>query len=492
MNEHVDVLVVGAGLSGVAAGYYLQTRCPSRSYVILEKRHAIGGTWDLFRYPGIRCDSNMFELGFPFRPWPHDEIIASGAAIRDYIEDTAREFGIDRHIRFGHAVVAANWSSAAGRWVLEVEREGPDGAAKRVTITANFVISCTGYYSYENPYTPEFPGRSEYRGEFVHPQLWREDIDYAGKQVVVIGSGATAVTLVPTLAQRAAKVTMLQRSPSFFINVSSRDPLAALARRWLPADTASAALRWKNVLLATGFYHFCRRFPDRARKLLEADVARRLPPGFDVATHFDPHYEPWDQRICLVPDDDFFSALRDERAEIVTDHIERFTETGVRLASGRELDADLVVSATGLNIEMLGGVEASIDGVPVVPGERIFYRGVMFDAVPNFVLALGYTNATWTLKIELVLEYVCRLLQHMDETGTDVVVARREPDVEQRPMIDMNSGYIRRMADRLPKAGSRRPWKLYQNYLLDRVTLRRASLDDGVLEFSRSAGDAAA
>lgn len=486
---HFDVLIVGAGLSGVAAGYYMQARCPNRSYAILEMRGAIGGTWDLFRYPGIRCDSDMFSLGFPFRPWPEDEMIAGGEAICDYIQDTAREFGIDRHIRFHHKVVEASWSSAEGRWTLVAEHTK---TGERLRYTANFVISCSGYYDYENPYTPEFPGREDFQGELIHPQLWSDEVDYTGKQVVVIGSGATAVTMVPAMAERAAKVTMLQRSPSYYIGVPSRDQLAARIREHLPPRVAGELLRWKNTLTAMGVYKFCRAFPKQARALLEGQVARALGADFEVAGHFSPDYEPWDQRLCLVPDNDLFKALRAGKAEIVTDHIERFTASGIRLRSGRELEADLVVSATGLNIKMLGGVTARVDGEPVVPRELLVYRGCMFSGVPNFALAIGYTNLTWTLKIEITLEYVCRLLRHMDATGQQVAVPHLdEAGLETEPMIsNLNSGYVERVRDELPRMASKLPWRMARNHLVDRLILRFSPLEDGVLELSSPSGDA--
>lgn len=483
MAEFFDVIVIGAGLSGISAGYYLQKDCPDRSYAILEMRDAIGGTWDLFRYPGIRCDSDMYSLGFPFRPWPREETIATGDKIREYIEDTAREFGIDRKIRFGHKLISANWNSETARWQLVVEQTAN---GKRVEFEARFVIGCTGYYNYDEGYTPEFPGREKFKGEFVHPQLWSEDIDHRGKKVVVIGSGATAVTLVPAMAETGAEVTMLQRSPSYFVTLGRNDPIAKVLRKALPEKPAFDLIRWKNTLMFMAFYQFCRRFPDQARALLKKGVQAQLGEDFDVETHFNPKYEPWDERVCFVPDGDFFKSLRSGKAEIVTDTIETFTEKGIRLSSGRELEADMVVSATGLNVVMLGGASATIDGEPFEPSTKYFYRGAMFDDVPNFALVVGYTNATWTLKVDLVHQYVCRILNYMREREFDEVRPMLEdPDMQPRELIEMTSGYIARVRDQLPKNGSKMPWKLYQNYILDRVMLKRARLDDGALRFSR-------
>lgn len=482
-HSHVDVLVVGAGLSGVAAGYYLQTLCPKRSYAILEMRQAIGGTWDLFRYPGIRCDSDMFSLGYPFRPWEGEETIANGDRIRDYIEDTARELGIDRHIRFCHKVVSADWRSAEGRWYLGVERTD---TGERVEWSARFVISCSGYYDYDRGYTPAFPGRERFTGQFVHPQFWSDNIDYENKRVVVIGSGATAVTLIPAMAERAAKVTMLQRSPSYLLKVDRSEAITAWLRRVLPPKIASSVIRWRYKIRFMAFYHYTRWFPKHARRNLMNGVRSELGESFDVEKHFNPRYNPWDQRVCFDPDGEFFAALRSGKAEVVTDHIESFTETGIRLRSGEELDADLVVSATGLIIKILGGIEATLDGEPIVVPQKLFYRGAMLSDVPNFALVIGYTNATWTLKVELVHQYVCRLLNRMEEEGHDVAVPRLSgAAVETRPLIDMSSGYLARAQDQLPKNGSRKPWKLYQNYILDRLMLRHGRIDDGVLEFRR-------
>lgn len=483
MAEHIDVLVIGAGLSGVAAGYYLQANSPDRSYAILEMRDAIGGTWDLFNYPGFRCDSDMFSLGYPFRPWPREETIANGEDIRDYIEDTAREFGIYEKIRFGHRVLSAAWSTAEARWTVQAERTD---TGQRVTFTARFVLGCSGYYDYDEGYTPQFPGREDYQGRFVHPQFWPEDLDYAGKDVIVIGSGATAVTLVPAMAQTANKVYMLQRSPSYVVSLKRSDPLAQLLRKVLPEQAAFDFIRWKNTVTFSAFYHFCRAFPKQARAMLMKGVKEAVGDAVDVDTHFNPHYEPWDERLCLVPDDDLFKAIKSGDAEVVTDHIERFTARGIQLKSGRTLEADVVVSATGLKVKVLGGVKATVDGEPIEVSDTMFYRGTMFSDIPNFAMVIGYTNASWTLKVELVHEYVTRLLNYMAAHDYDYVVPRRDADVEERPLIDMSSGYFARAMHLLPKNGSKMPWKLYQNYFLDRVMLRRGKLEDGSLEFGRA------
>lgn len=486
MAEHVDVLVIGAGLSGVAAGYYLQTNSPDRTYAILEMREAIGGTWDLFKYPGFRCDSDMFSLGYPFRPWPHEETIADGDSIREYIEDTAREFGIHEKIRFGHKVVSADWSSDDARWTVVAQRTD---TGERVEYVARFVIGCSGYYDYEEGYTPDFPGRERFEGTFVHPQFWPQDLDYTGQRVVVIGSGATAVTLVPAMTDRAAKVTMLQRSPSYVVTLKRSDPLTKFLRQVLPEQTAFDFIRWKNTVTFSAFYHFCRAFPKQARALLIKGVKEAVGEDYDVDTHFNPRYEPWDERLCLVPDADLFEAIKSGKAEVVTDHIETFTSAGIRLESGRELPADVVVSATGLKVKVLGGVQATVDGEPVSVSDTMFYRGAMFSDIPNFAMVIGYTNASWTLKVELVHEYVTRLLNYMRDHDYDAVVPRvNDDDVEARPLIHMTSGYFARAKHLLPKNGSKMPWKLYQNYFLDRVMLRRGKIEDGSLEFSRARG----
>ena len=480
-GEHVDVLIVGAGLSGIGAARHLQARCPRKTFAILEAREAIGGTWDLFRYPGIRSDSDMYTLGYSFRPWEQAEAIADGPAILSYVRETARETGVDRHIRFGHRVVRADWSTAGAGWTVEAERTDTGEA---IRMSCGFLFVCSGYYRYDEGYTPEFTGVESFRGALVHPQHWPEDLDWDGRRVLVIGSGATAVTLVPAMAERAGHVTMLQRSPSYMIALPSEDPIANFLRRVLPRRTAYHAVRWKNVLLQAGFFKACRRFPDGMRKRLRRGVERRLPPGFDIDTHFSPRYAPWDQRMCLVPDADLFEAITAGRAAVATGEIETFTESGVRLRSGEELAADVIVTATGLNLLALGGMTLVVDGREIELPETLAYKGMMLSDVPNLAIAVGYTNASWTLKADLTSEYVCRLLNHMDAHGYAYCAPRSpDPALEREPFIDLKSGYVLRSIERFPRQGPRAPWRLYQNYLRDIILLRRAELEDGVLEF---------
>ena len=482
--EDLDVLIVGAGLSGIGAGYHLQAGLPEKSYAILEARDAIGGTWDLFRYPGVRSDSDMYTLGYAFRPWQETKAIAEGASILSYVRDTAREHGIDRRVRYRHRVVRAEYSTADGRWTVEAERgEERD----LVRLRCRFLFMCTGYYRYDEGYTPEFPGAERFAGPVVHPQHWNPDIDYAGKRVVVIGSGATAVTLVPALAQRAAHVTMLQRSPSYIVSLPAEDPLAGTLRRLLPARVADPIMRWKSVLLTMLSFELSRRRPALMKSMIRKAVARQLPLGFDIDTHFNPSYNPWDQRLCLVPGGDLFKAIRDGRASVVTDEIETFTERGLALASGAELEADVIVTATGLNLLALGGMRIAVDGREVELADTMSYRGMMLSGVPNLAIALGYTNASWTLKCEETCRYVCRLLSHMDAHAYRQCVPRRDPSVAERPFIDFSSGYVQRSIGAFPKQGSKAPWRLYQNYPRDIVSLRFSALEDGALEFSGAA-----
>jgi cation diffusion facilitator CzcD-associated flavoprotein CzcO len=488
-SEHIDVLIVGAGISGICAGYHLQTACPGRTYAILEARDALGGTWDLFRYPGIRSDSDMYTLGYSFKPWKKARAIADASSILEYLRETASEHGIDRRIRFGHRVRRASWSTEEARWTVEVER----GARKEVVrLTCGFLFMCSGYYDYAKGYTPEFPGAERFAGRVVHPQKWPEDLDYAGKRVVVIGSGATAVTLVPEMAKRAAHVTMLQRSPTYIVSMPAEDRLANWMRRRLPERVAYGIARWKNVLLGLWFYRFCRRYPQRARAIITRWLERELGPGFEAAPHFTPTYNPWEQRVCLVPDGDLFAAMRQGRASVVTDRIETFTEKGVRLVSGAELEADIIVTATGLNLEFLGGLEATVDGARVEFAKTFNYKGMMFSDVPNLALAVGYTNASWTLKAELICRYVCRLLNHMERTGTRQCTPRlRGRTIEEAPFLDLTSGYVQRAIHMFPKQGTAVPWRLYQNYILDLLMLERGSVEDDAVEFSNPATPAA-
>ncbi|MEU9837280.1 NAD(P)/FAD-dependent oxidoreductase [Streptosporangium sp. NPDC048047] len=544
--EHIDVLIVGAGLSGIGAAAHLRRECPRKSLAILESRGAIGGTWDLFRYPGIRSDSDMFTLGYSFRPWTDARSIADGPSIRSYVADTAREYGLGRHIRFHLRVTHASWSSETARWTVTAVRTGPgehgpghetghgaeDGSGhgtgggsgaghgkgsgegieegaeeasggdagrgpedgpggpgdsgdsgETVTLTCSFLMACTGYYRYDEGYRPALPGEHDFRGPIVHPQHWPDDLDHTGRRVVVIGSGATAVTLVPALAEKAEHVTMLQRSPTYVAAVPSRDRLADRIRRHLPARTAYRIVRWKNVLFSMAVYRLSRRRPKLVKALLRRGAAVALPAGFDVDTHFAPSYDPWDQRLCAVPDGDLFRAVREGRADVVTDHIERLTPDGVTLRSGRRLPADIVVTATGLNLLAIGGMRLSVDGRDVELPRTLAYKGMMLSGVPNFSLTVGYTNASWTLKADLVSRYVCRLLRHMDAHGHRAVTPVA-PDLEDRdalaPLIDLKSGYVLRSAGLLPRQGPEAPWRLYQNYLRDVRLMRSGPVTDGV------------
>ena len=481
-DEHFDVLVVGAGLSGVGAACHLETDCPWASYAILEARHAIGGTWDLFRYPGVRSDSDMFTLGYPFRPWASPRAIVDGASIRRYIEETAAEHGVERHIRFGHRVVRAEWSGPEARWLVTAERSDGGGT---VELSCGFLFCCTGYYRYEHGHEPDFADRERYAGQVIHPQAWPEDLDVAGKQVVVIGSGSTAVTLVPALAATAGHVTMIQRSPTYIASVPSVSPIGRALRRVLPARQTGVVLRWLNALLTQGFYQFCRRRPELARRMLERGVTRQLPAGYDVAKHFRPRYEPWDERLCAVPDGDLFRCIRKGTVSVVTDHIDRFTEGGLRLASGEELAADVVVTATGLDLLFLGGTELVVDGERVDPTQRLVYKGMMLEGVPNLAMAVGYTNASWTLKCDLTCEYVCRLLEHLRATGLRQCTALNDdPTLERQSLLGLSSGYVRRSEHLFPKQGSRPPWRVYQSYLRDYRALKRSPVVDGTMVFS--------
>jgi monooxygenase len=486
--EHHDVLIVGAGLSGVGTACHLRERCPGKSFAILEARHTTGGTWDLFRYPGIRSDSDMFTLGYSFRPWEEAKAIADGPAIRSYIETTARDHGLDESIRLHHRVVSADWSSEEARWTVHVERTD---TGEQVRMTCDFLLMCTGYYRYDEGYTPRFEGTERFGGRIVHPQHWPEELDYAGKRVVVIGSGATAVTLVPAMAEDAAHVTMLQRSPSYVVSLPGVDPIANVLRRLLPAKAAYPIVRWKNVMLTFGFFSLSRRAPEFTKKLIRKGVMKRLPDGYEVDTHFAPNYQPWDQRLCLVPDGDLFGSISEGRASVVTDRIVTFTEKGLELESGRELEADIIVTATGLNMRIFGGTTLTVDGSEVDPAETVGYKGMMLSGVPNLALTLGYTNASWTLKCDLVAQYACRILNHMEEHGYVRCTPRDPgPSVATQPLVDLASGYVLRAIHTLPKQGDRAPWRLYQNYARDVMMLRRGPLEDEGIEFSGPAAPA--
>ena len=483
--EHFDVLIVGAGLSGIGAGYHLQQKCPGKSYVILEGRDCIGGTWDLFRYPGIRSDSDMFTMGYSFKPWTEPKAIADGPQILNYVRETAVENGIDRKIRFHHRVRRASWSTREARWTVEAERSSGEGGSEIVRFTCNFLFMCSGYYKYEEGYTPEFAGRENFKGPIVHPQKWPEGLDYAGKRVVVIGSGATAVTLVPEMAKKAAHVTMLQRSPTYVVSRPAQDAFANKMRRSLPEKLAYHLVRWRNVLLGMYFFQLARRKPARIKQLILGGVRMALGPDYDIATHFTPRYNPWDQRLCLVPDGDLFKAIRQKRASVATCEIDTFTPRGIRLMDGSELEADIIVTATGLVMQLLGGMEVAVDGRAVDFAKTMSYKGMMYSDVPNLASAFGYTNASWTLKCDLTCEYVCRLINYMDRHGYRQCMAHNvDPSVTEVPWLDFTSGYVQRAIAKMPKQGSKRPWRLYQNYALDIVTLRFGKVDDGVMKYS--------
>ncbi|PTT06864.1 flavin-containing monooxygenase [Caulobacter sp. HMWF025] len=487
-TEHFDVLVVGAGLSGIGAGYHLKTHCPGKTYAILEGRAAIGGTWDLFRYPGIRSDSDMYTLGYSFKPWKAAKAIADGPSILDYVRETATEHGIDRHIRFGHHVKRASWSSDTATWTVEAEHDG-----QTVSFTCGFIYMCAGYYNYASGYTPDFPGAETFKGRIVHPQQWPEDLDYSGKKVVVIGSGATAVTLVPEMAKTAGHVTMLQRSPTYVVSRPAEDGIANWLRAKLPAMTAYGITRWKNVLFQLLFFNMARKNPGKTKERLLGMVREHLGPDYDVATHFTPSYNPWDQRLCLVPDADLFDSIKSGASSVVTDHIDTFTETGIRLKSGKTLEADVIVTATGLRMQLLSDMQVVVDGAVQDLSKAMSYKGMMFSDVPNLASAFGYTNASWTLKADLTSEYICRLLNHMTRTGTDSCTPRiTDPDMETAPWLDFSSGYVQRAMEKFPKQGSKAPWKVHQNYALDLMTLRLGKVEDGVMEFGRRKVKAAA
>jgi monooxygenase len=482
--EHFDVVVVGAGLSGIGAACHLSDTCLAKSFVIIEARASMGGTWDLFRYPGVRSDSDMFTLGYTFNPWTDLKTLADGPSILGYIRATAATYGVDRHIRYRQRVVRASWSTPSARWRLEVADES---TGWNTELTCSFLYLNCGYYRYDAGYVPEIAGADRFEGTIVHPQHWPDDLDYESKRVVVIGSGATAVTLVPAMAEKATHVTMLQRSPSYVASVPSIDPFAALLRRRLPARAVYPVVRWKNILTGIVLYQVCQRAPRFMRRVLRKGVAKSLPASYDVDTHFNPRYDPWDQRMCFVPDSDLFKAIAAGAVSVVTDEIESFTEHGLRLASGGELEADVVVTATGLNLQLMGGIELEVDGQEVDLSTTFSYKGIMFTGLPNLASTFGYTNASWTLKADLGARYVCRLLELMDERGYDVATPRApDPGMAAEAFIGLTSGYVRRSIDRLPRQASRTPWRLHQNYLLDLRLLRHGQVDDGTIELSRA------
>ncbi|QQS34369.1 MAG: NAD(P)/FAD-dependent oxidoreductase [Acidobacteriota bacterium] len=508
--KHFDILIIGAGLSGIGAGARVRMDLPGKRFAILEGRERSGGTWDLFRYPGVRSDSDMFTLGYRFKPWRDGKAIADGPAILNYIRETAREYDLEKEIRYGHRVRRAEWDSVEAKWTVEAEarpigsvplggedlpqsrkaakeerseteRQG-DGETGRVWYSCNFLYLCTGYYRYEEGYTPDWPGFGDYKGTLVHPQKWPEGLDYAGKRVLVIGSGATAVTLVPAMAEDAGHVTMLQRSPTYVVTMPSQDRIANAFRKILPDKAAYTLSRWKNILRQSFFYTLSRRRPALMKRLIAKGIKAEL--GEEHLDDFTPRYDPWDQRLCIVPDSDMFNSIRSGKASIVTGEIETFTASGVRLKNGDAIDADIVVTATGLILKLMDGLELIVDGEPVVHSEKVAYKGMMYNDVPNVAQAFGYTNASWTLKCDLTSEYVCRLINYMDEHGYTYCVPRlNDPSVTREPALNFNSGYVLRALNEIPSQGSKHPWRLHQNYFKDLRMLRYGRLEDDTMEF---------
>ena len=484
-NEYFDVLIIGAGLSGIGAAVHLQKDSPNKSYAILEGREAIGGTWDLFRYPGIRSDSDMYTLGYNFKPWTSPKGIADGKDIREYIVEAAKEHDIEKNIRFGHKVLTSSWSSETARWTVEIQLTNSDGTGGEIRCyECNFMLCCTGYYNYDQGYQPEFKGSENFNGDIIHPQKWDENYDYSGKKVVVIGSGATAVTLVPAMTDKAEHVTMLQRSPSYVMALPQDDPMVNGLRKLLPETWVYRITRTRNIAFASMMYNFCQKFPNASRRLIQKLVKKQVGNDFDMK-HFTPKYNPWDERLCAVPDGDMFKVLRDGKASVVTDHIDHFTENGIKLKSGTELPADIIITATGLDVQLFGKMQLIVDGKPFVANEKMVYRGVLLEDLPNAGMVFGYTNASWTLKADLITEWMCRLLNHMDASGKKIVMPHNfDSSVEHRPFVDMQSGYVQRAMEKAPQQGSKLPWKLYQNYALDLATLRFGKVNDETLVFS--------
>jgi monooxygenase len=482
MTEHLDVLIIGAGISGISAAWHLQDRCPTKSYAILERRANMGGTWDLFKYPGIRSDSDMFTLGFRFKPWKSATAIAGGPSILEYVKEAAAENGIDTKIRCNHRVVAADWSDADNQWTVTVDRDGT-----QEKITCSFLFACSGYYNYDEGFSPRFEGSEDFEGTIVHPQHWPEDLDYQGKKIVVIGSGATAITLIPALIENGAShVTMLQRSPTYIASQPEVDPIAEKVNQYFPEKTAHVLNRWRSIAYTTTMYQVARKFPKYFKKGLRAMAERRLPEGFDFDKHFSPTYKPWDQRLCIAPNGDLFKAIRKGTADVVTDTIERFTPDGIKVSSGEVIKADIIVTATGLNMQLLGGLVPTRNGESIDLTSLMTYKGLMFSGIPNFAITFGYTNASWTLKADLVSEFVCRLLNYMDANGFDNVVPEHPgASVNELPFMDFTPGYFQRSMHLLPKSGSKAPWRLKQNYLLDLRTIRQGKVDEESLHFTK-------
>ncbi len=478
VHAFFDVIIIGAGISGIGTAYWLQEKCPGKRYAILEARERIGGTWDLFRYPGIRSDSDMFTFGYRFKPWENPQSLSDGASIRNYLKETAEENGIDQHIRFGHKVRSADWDWEASLWTLEVAHGN-----QTTLFRTRFLYMCAGYYSYEEGYRPGFKGEASFKGTLVHPQFWPEDLDYSGKKVAVIGSGATAVTLVPSLAEKAAHVTMVQRSPTYIMKLPNRNGLYISLEKWLPGRLAYRLTRWRNLMMTMGLYGFSRAFPNRMKNLLMKGAAKELPAGYPVEKHFNPSYNPWDQRLCVIPDGDLFKAINKGKAGVVTGDISRFDESGITMADGTRLEADIIVTATGLKMKLLGGARITIGGKPLHTHEVLVYKGMMMSGVPNFALAFGYTNNSWTLKTDLTANLVCRILNFMDRKGYQVVVPMVPDDIAEEEFLPLDSGYMKRAKHLLPKNGSRRPWRVYQNYLMDMLLTRFGRVRDRHLQF---------
>lgn len=488
-KNHFDVLIIGAGLSGIGAAHYIQTRCPDRSYAILEMRDAIGGTWDLFRYPGIRSDSDMYTLGYAFRPWKEAKAIADGSSILNYIRQTAIDEEIDKKIQFNRRLVLANWDSQEKVWNIEtVSTNKATRTDETIHYSCNFLLMCSGYYNYDEGYTPDFEGFDDFEGRIVHPQKWTSDIEYQNKKVVVIGSGATAVTLVPELAKKAKLVTMLQRSPTYIISQPSKDKIADFFRKIFPSKIAYEFNRWKNVLFNLFFYKLAIKNPNFVKKYIKTQTRKTLGKNYDVDTHFTPKYDPWQQRLCLVPDNDLFDSIKQKKAEIITDTIEKFTKKGILLTSGKELETDLIVTATGLKLDIMSGMTLKKDNKKLELPNHYMYRGMMFSDIPNMAICVGYTNASWTLKTDLTCVYVCRLLNHMKKNNFEVCTPHLTQELEDtfsdEPILDFNSSYVLRSIDALPKQGSKIPWKLNQNYPLDIMTIKYSSLKDEALQYS--------
>lgn len=477
---YYDVVIVGAGISGIGAAYHIQEKCPNKSYTVLEGRDTLGGTWDLFKYPGIRSDSDMYTLGFSFYPWKNPKAIADGPDIMDYIKETTEVFGIDKKIQYNHKVKDASWSDKEGCWTLTI---APHDKVKATTLKCGFLFMCSGYYDYNQGYLPEFPGYNDFKGKILHPQFWDTSLDYENKKVIIIGSGATAVTLAPEMSKKAEKVYMLQRTPTYVVTLPSKDKIAQKAREILPEKQAYELIRWKNILLSMGFYNAARAYPKEIKGFIQKNIKKQVGDDFDMR-HFDPPYKPWDQRLCAVPDADLFKSIKKGKVEVVTDTIKTFTKKGILLNSGRELEADIIVTATGLKLQLLGGMTLHVNGVLGESNKGHVFRGAMLSDVPNFAVTVGYTNSSWTLKVDLTSHFVTRLLNYMDKNGYKVCTPRfDESKYESSPLLDFDAGYVKRAAEVLPKQGSKAPWRVHQNYIIDMLTLRFIPMNDKALEY---------